>query len=101
MASQADQLALEVQWSLERLADGNEETQSQNAHFMAGIPSSQVRKLHWRKHVATAHHAITTRQAALDTCACMFAACSGHGMLTCIFCLLRAINSAAPQCRTG
>lgn len=42
MASQADQLALKVQWSLERLIDGNEESQSQNAHYLAGIPSSQV-----------------------------------------------------------
>lgn len=42
-ASPTDQMELKVKWSLERLNDGNEETQSQNAHYLADIPSNQAR----------------------------------------------------------
>ena len=44
MASPDEQLALKVKWSLERLTDGNEETQSQNSQFLADIRSTQA----WR-----------------------------------------------------
>ena len=40
--SPADQVELKVKWSLERLQDGNDETQMQNASYLAGIPSNQV-----------------------------------------------------------
>ena len=37
-----DQTESKVKWSLERLQDGNEETQQQNANYLVSIPSSQV-----------------------------------------------------------
>jgi hypothetical protein len=40
--SPTDQVELKVKWSLERLHDGNDETQMQNASYLAGIPSNQV-----------------------------------------------------------
>ena len=43
--SPADQVELKVKWSLERLHDGNDETQMQNASYLAGIPSNQVRNV--------------------------------------------------------
>jgi hypothetical protein len=43
-ASPADQVELKVKWSLERLQDGNDETQQQNASYLAGIPSTQVQR---------------------------------------------------------
>lgn len=39
-SSLLDQQAIKVQWSLERVADGNEETQLENAKFLAAIPST-------------------------------------------------------------
>mmetsp|Transcript_17655 Transcript_17655/g.53084 ORF Transcript_17655/g.53084 Transcript_17655/m.53084 type:complete len:354 (-) Transcript_17655:1527-2588(-) len=41
-AAAEEQQALKVQWSLDRLADGGEGTQAENAAFLASIPSSQA-----------------------------------------------------------
>ena len=46
--SPADQVELKVKWSLERLQDGNDETQMQNASYLAGIPSNQVHSGRYR-----------------------------------------------------
>ena len=47
-SSPADQVELKVKWSLERLHDGNDETQMQNASYLAGIPSNQVHTSRYR-----------------------------------------------------
>lgn len=39
-ASPVDQQKIKVRWSLERLADGNEESQLENAQFLSGIRST-------------------------------------------------------------
>lgn len=43
MAKAAEQQRLSVKWSLERLAEGGEDTMSENASFLDGLPANQVR----------------------------------------------------------
>lgn len=43
MAKAAEQQRMSVKWSLERLAEGGEETMSVNATFLDRLPDNQVR----------------------------------------------------------
>ena len=42
MSKAAEQQRLSIKWSLERLAEGGEETMSENASFLDSLPASQV-----------------------------------------------------------
>lgn len=65
VTSPADQVELKVKWSLERLHDGNDETQMQNASYLAGIPSNQVHRfpVFITKGMLCSHHPVVTAKA--------------------------------------
>ena len=78
MASPDEQLALKVKWSLERLTDSNEESQSQNSQFLADIRSTQA----WRCRnalLAWSTYQMAALQMPMDhICPCLGGSCRLH-----------------------